>query len=428
MTKLGDISTEMTAPDDDDLLYIWDASAAAGSRDAKIKVENLTKTITVAPGWHGIAGDGETDDTDAFNALIAALSDGDRVNILSGTYLIDTDIDCGEKHIVWMIDGNATFTGDGDFMGEKFAMPTATQGMTIHGKLVLRGETDNPLTHEGFTDADRMAVGQSLRIDNKSAPGTCMVFLSNNENLPVLVDPIYDDTLGVYVTLHSHTTQTTDVAKIWGINPIVVKSVTVAAASTGYSSVAAIEANVSNATAEASAPMTNGHVSGVWSGYAHTANNGSAAFCSGSLAVGDGKGWLYGLWLDGMDTASGVGIVLNDDVGPNLGMNIGIDTSRVASFVTAAVKLGNNHPIGWNASGGTFRSALNVTTGNVLEVGNTNLALKLKAAGGTLLLQGIATSTSATAGARTLPASPAGFLNFSTDDGTTVYKIPYYAE
>lgn len=426
MTKLGDISTEITAPDDDDLLYIWDASAAAGSRDAKIKIDNIVKSITVAPGWHGIVGDGATDDSGAFTTLIAALSDGDIVHVKTGTYLLDSDIDFGSKHIILMVDGNASFTGDGDILGAKYTTPTYTQGMKVYGKITMRGETDNAESKTGFSDADLAAAAQALRIDNKSTAGTCLVFLSNDERIPVLGDPIYSNAQGVYVTLHSHTGQTDDVAKVWGYNPVVVKDKTIAAATTGYSLVAGIEVSVSNNTAEAEAPGANGSVNGYWASYIHTSGNASAAFYCGGLAAGSGIGWKHGIYIDGLDTASGIGIKLNDDVSPNAGMAIGIDLSSVASFATAAVKFGNNHPVVWQASAGTLRTCLNVTTGNVFEVGNANLTTKINGLGALRLASTIATTTSATAGSQTLPANPVGFLSITLDDGSTTYKIPFY--
>lgn len=59
-----------------------------------------------------------------------------------------------------------------------------------------------------------------------------------------------------------------------------------------------------------------------------------------------------------------------------------------------------------------------------LQIGNQLLAQLVETVRGIFPIGG-ATSASATAGAQTLPANPAGFLAVTLPDGTAV-KIPYY--
>ena len=58
-----------------------------------------------------------------------------------------------------------------------------------------------------------------------------------------------------------------------------------------------------------------------------------------------------------------------------------------------------------------------------LKTANKNMSLLITAV--QQLFTGGATSTTATAGVRTLPANPAGFFSVSGPGGTTV-KVPYY--
>jgi hypothetical protein len=59
-----------------------------------------------------------------------------------------------------------------------------------------------------------------------------------------------------------------------------------------------------------------------------------------------------------------------------------------------------------------------------LQIGNQLLGQLIETVRGIFPVGG-ATSTTATAGAQTLPANPAGFLAVTLPDGTAV-KIPYY--
>ena len=59
-----------------------------------------------------------------------------------------------------------------------------------------------------------------------------------------------------------------------------------------------------------------------------------------------------------------------------------------------------------------------------LQIGNQLMAQLIETIRGIFPIGG-ATSTTATAGAQTLPANPAGFMAVTLPDGTAV-KIPYY--
>ena len=99
MTKLGDITTEITSPASDDKLYIWDTSAAAGSRDGFVEIANIFKAMDNELGFwaDGVAGstqyrirdrvfigdaaDFDGNETSSSNSWLGDLGDGDNTCI-----------------------------------------------------------------------------------------------------------------------------------------------------------------------------------------------------------------------------------------------------------------------------------------------------------------------------------------------------------
>lgn len=99
MTKLGDIATEITSPASDDKLYIWDTSAAAGSRDGFVEIANIFNALDNELGFwaDGVAGstqyrlrdrvfigdaaDFDGNETSSANSWLGDLGDGDNTMI-----------------------------------------------------------------------------------------------------------------------------------------------------------------------------------------------------------------------------------------------------------------------------------------------------------------------------------------------------------
>lgn len=153
-----------------------------------------------------------------------------------------------------------------------------------------------------------------------------------------------EDTLAIHgktiantdaVLVYMQTANSAATPAVWTLNPLVIK---MAADPASY--VIAIEASLSNNTAEADETVGTGAAVGVLSSYTHTANNGTAAFMSTALAPVTSNGWKNGLWIDGV-TTTGRGIVLEDGQSSNGGMKRGLDTTGVASFADGAIVLGS---------------------------------------------------------------------------------------
>lgn len=228
-----------------------------------------------------------------------------------------------------------------------------------------------------------------------------------------------------FVLLHSHNVNNNNVPSQWGYNPVIVKDTTSTTAVGGVSQVYGIEVSVSNNTTESAAPQANGQVIGLFLSYIHTANHASAAVSIGGLRAG----WKHGVWIDGIKS-DGIAIKLVDDVAQvggaaNAGMSIGLDTSQVSGFTTAAIFLGNAHKVRTLTAAAALRDLIHMNNVDELVIGDSanNTPVRIYASALKLNTPTSATATAGTNGAP--PAQVQGYFIASSPFGDV--KIPYYA-
>jgi hypothetical protein len=256
-------------------------------------------------------------------------------------------------------------------------------------------------------------AGQEERIDCKPIAGAIGIYHNLNDRPPIISG-------NAYVMHQSNLDNAATLPNVWAFNPVVIKQATNAQAGTD-TGVYGIEISVSNNTAETALPGYSGHVTGLFVSYIHTSNTASAAILTGGLSAG----WNVGIWIDGIKPTTGRAIVVQDEVSPQLGMDVGLDTSGVASFVTGAILVGNNQKIVGRTTAAANRNMIYIDASNELIVGDTvsPTNLKIAATGLTFAIPTTATATAGTSGA--LPAQVAGYLAVTNTYGQSV-RIPYY--
>ncbi|MCP4929380.1 MAG: hypothetical protein GY918_10040 [Gammaproteobacteria bacterium] len=301
------------------------------------------------------------------------------------------------RYIIYgTVNGSADATGINDGFRE------------IHNKERGRQVFRNvPFQVNGYIDEKSARAGDTLRLDAKMQEGGSSFYIGSNDRKPVVAG---ED----YAQFHSVVHNTAGVPRVWGINPVIVKSTDSATASKPTTCFG-MEVSVSNNTNEVGPPLSDNQLSGVFCSYINTVNQASAAFECGGLS----NGWNYGLYIDGI-TSGGYGIRMADDVSPNAGMYAGLDVVSVSQFSAAAIRLGNAHKITGRLSAGGLGSDRSITRINdvdELEIGDSTSPLPTRLYTSNLKLNG----AGITGGGQTVSSTSDAVL-FVNINGTQ-YKI-----
>jgi len=328
----------------------------AGSTTLTTVDAKLKESVSVLD--FGADPTGVANSSTAFNNAMSAAK---VVKVPPGIYKLDTTITRPVTCIL-EVDPTVTFTGVGEILNSGTAYGNTIPQKTIFGKLTIRDADYTVAYPNGFVNDPDM--GQILRLDGKTEPGQCGVFLSGDEREPVLGS-------AAYVGFHTRHNNSINTPQVWGFNPVVVKSVSDASAG-APTIIIGDEISVSNNTSACGLPQKTDSVTGLFVSYIHTSNYASAAISTGGYSAVN-CGWNNGLWLDGVH-ANGTLISLHDEVSGNLGVLRGIDFVSVASFVDGAVTLGNNHKIVGNNTSGVFVDLLRMNTSNQVALGQEGTA------------------------------------------------------
>jgi len=329
--------------------------SVARTVDAKLK-ENVS-VLDFGADPTGVANS-----STAFNNAMSAAK---VVKVPPGIYKLDTTITRPVTCIL-EVDPTTTFTGVGEILNSGTVYGNTIPEKTVFGKLTIRDADYTPSSTNGFVSYPN--VGQILRLDGKTAPGQCGVYLSGDEREPVIssVD---------YVGLHSRHNNSVTTPKVWGYNPVVIKSADSVACGTN-TAINGIEISLSNNTSECAEPQQQDCLQGLFISYIRDAGYASTAISIGGYAgiVPGSSGFKYGLWVDGVcDT--GTLIALRDEVSGNLGVKRGIDFVGVSSFTEGAITLNNGHKIvGRNTSGSAFVDLVQMSTSNQVALGQEGIA------------------------------------------------------
>ena len=300
---------------------------------------------------------GVADSSTAFNNAMAAAK---VVTVpLGGIYKLNSTITRPNTCIL-EVEPTTTFTGVGEILNSGTAYGNTIPTKTVFGKLTIRDSSYTPSSTNGFVSYPN--VGQILRLDGKTAPGQCGVYLSGDEREPVIssVD---------YVGLHSRHNNSVTTPKVWGYNPVVIKSADHATCGTN-TAINGIEISLSNNTSECAEPQQQDCLQGLYISYIRDAGYASAALSTGGYAslVPGAAGWKYGLWIDGV-CATGTLISLRDEVSANSGVARGVDFVSVSSFTDGAITFNNGHTIVGKNTSGTFVDLLQMSTANQVTLG-----------------------------------------------------------
>jgi hypothetical protein len=290
------------------------------------------------------------------NSFTYAMSAAKVVTVPAGIYKLDTTVTRPNTCIL-EVDPTTTFTGVGELLNSGVALGDTIPEKTIFGKMTIRDSDYTVAYPNGFVNDPNM--GQILRLDGKTEPGQCGVFLSGDEREPVLGPD-------AYVGFHTRHNNSINTPQVWGFNPVVVKSYSDATAG-APTIIIGDEISVSNNTSACGLPQKTDSVTGLFVSYIHTSNYASAAISTGGYSAVN-CGWNNGLWIDGVH-ANGTLISLHDEVSGNLGVLRGIDFVSVASFIDGAITLGNGHKIAGNNTSGVFVDLLQMSAANQVTLG-----------------------------------------------------------
>jgi len=161
--------------------------------------------------------DFDADPTGVANSSTAftnAMSAAKVVIVPAGIYKLDTTVTRPNTCIL-EVDPTTTFTGVGELLNSGVALGDTIPEKTIFGKMTIRDSDYTVAYPNGFVNDPNM--GQILRLDGKTEPGQCGVFLSGDEREPVLGPD-------AYVGFHTRHNNSINTPQVWGFNPVVVKS------------------------------------------------------------------------------------------------------------------------------------------------------------------------------------------------------------
>ena len=373
----------------------------AGTGAVATTVQTKLRESVSAMDFGAVVGvDMSTALQNAINALPAL---GGEIFIGPGAWVVNTIPTVGTKSIIWNVSPAATFSGTGIGVGKFLSAGTNPQSFPVGPFIQSQSTTPTP-----------------------SLVGGIVAFTAE-----MLQPSTYNgSSVAIYAGASSSSSQA--VADVWGLNTLV-KAL---AGATGVFQ--SIEADVD--TFAVGATTKGIGLNGVGD---YNATVGI------ELARADATKWIKGIHI--LNALTGIQI---EAAGLNIGLIInGPVVSQVAASLGQLANNGDTLLISRNtdtAPGGYYIRFVNAANAaslfSVDVAGNVNAAGNIVAAGGLqggivtganfratdaavpasagVLALGSATSTTATAGAQTLPANPAGF--FQAYLGATLVKIPYY--
>ena len=338
------------------------------------------------------------------NAVNALPAGGGEILIGPGAWVLNTNPTVGTKSIVWNIDPAASWSGTGVGTAQFLSMAT------------------NP---------NQLAAGTHIR-SQSTLPTPSLIGGIGAFSVEMLQPSTYNgSSVALYAGASSSSSQA--VADVWAINGLV-KAL---AGATGIFQCAELDVDTYAVAATTKGIGLNG------------VGNYNATVGI-EMQRADATKWIKGIHilnaLTGIQIeAAGldIGLIINGPVVSQVAVSLG----QLANFADTLLISRNTDtsPNGYylrfvNAANTATLFSIDIagsisTSGNIVTTGNIDgniitganfraNAAAVSASAGVLAL-GSATSTTATAGAQTLPANPTGFLQAYL--GATLIKIPYYS-
>lgn len=397
-TALDEVSAQYAASNGSSLVGFLQAGTGAVARTAQAK---MRESINVAD-FGAVPG---TDMSAALQAAVNALpAAGGEIVIGPGAWVLNTNPTVGTKSIVWSIDPAATWSGTGVGTAQFLSMAT------------------NP---------NQLAAGTHIR-SQSTLPTPSLIGGIGAFSVEMLQPSTYNgSSVALYAGASSASSQ--PVADVWAINGLV-KALPGA---TGNFQVAEFDVD----TLAAGATTKGIQLNGVGD---YDATVGIEILRSDSTKWERGVHILNSLiGIQIQPVGLNIGLIIDGPPLPQVAVSLGqlannadtlvirrdTDTAPTGYYVRF-VNAANSATLFSVDVDGTVSAAGSIVAsggiaGDIITGANFRANAAAVPASAGVLAIGSATSSTATAGAQTLPANPLGFLEAYI--GTTLVKIPYYA-